>query len=66
MEREQFNVRLEKNLKRKVAKDRAATAKTNDIIVAVALENLFTGCSLEKRRKFYDAHHRKPYEKKTA
>ncbi len=59
--RAQFNVRVEKNLLKRVTSDRKSSAATNDIIAEVALENWFTKFTLEERAKFYRAHDRKPY-----
>lgn len=59
-ERTQFNVRIGKNLTRKIARDRTSGV-TNEIIAEVALENLFSLYTPEKRAQFYRAHYRRPY-----
>lgn len=54
--KEQFNVRLPKNIKRRVALDRKNYRQTNDIVTAVALEDWFTRRTPDERARFYRAH----------
>lgn len=61
MSREQLNVRLPKQLKQRVTSDRSRNSKTNDIVVAVALEYFFSAYTPEQRAKYYAAHDHKPY-----
>ena len=60
-ERAQFNVRIPKNIKRRVALERVNTLASQDIIVEVAMESWFTKFSPQQRRQFYLAHDRRPY-----
>lgn len=60
--RTQLNVRIEKGLAKRVSGDKRGRFATNDIIVAVALENWFSKFTPEQRDKFYKAHFQKPYE----
>ena len=64
--RPQFNVRIQKRLARRVALDKAEATTTKDVIVEVALENWFTKFPIGERRRFYEAHARKPYAKAAA
>ncbi|HQB53785.1 MAG TPA: hypothetical protein PLX62_12900 [Bacteroidales bacterium] len=61
----QFNVRLPKAIIRRVATDRKNYCQTNDIVVAVALEDFFTRRTPEERLKFYRAHST-PYARRAA
>lgn len=59
--RTQLNVRVPKSVRRRVISDRKKSATTNDVVVEVALENLFTKYTPDQRATFYRSHHRKPY-----
>lgn len=59
--RTQLNVRVSKQTKASVSRDKKATGRTNDIVVEVALENFFTKYTPEERSAFYRAHDRVPY-----
>lgn len=58
--RTQFNVRICKQLAKRVATDRRNLLTTNDIVAEVALEDFFTRHTPDEREKFYRAH-RRPY-----
>lgn len=58
---EQFNVRIRKTLKRRVAIDKANTSVPQDIIAEVALEDFFTRYTPDQRAKFYRNHDRRAY-----
>ena len=59
--RAQFNVRIPKTIKRRVALERVNTLASHDIIVEVALESWFSKFSPAQRRQFYLNHDRRPY-----
>lgn len=59
--RTQFNVRIAKNLVKRILIDRKIAPSTRDIIAEVALENWFTKYTPEERAAFYKSHQRKPY-----
>ena len=48
-------------MKSRVALEKAKANTTQDIIIEVALENLFSGFTQEKRETFYRKHGRRPY-----
>lgn len=60
----QFNARLPKNLIKRVNFDRKTYNQTNDIVLAVALENFFTAYKPDQRFRFYRAHGT-PYSRNT-
>ena len=59
--RSQFNVRIQKSIKRRVALERLNTLASQDIIAEVALESWFSKFSPAQRRQFYLNHGRRPY-----
>lgn len=61
--RSQFNVRLDGQIKRRIALDKANTGASKDIITSVALENWFSAFDADNRAKFYRTHGRKPYQR---
>ena len=63
-QRAQFNVRIPRNLKRRVALDRVNTLASQEIIIEVALESWFSKFSPQQRGQFYRAHDRRPYARK--
>lgn len=59
--RSQFNVRIGRQIKKRIASDRAFCGTTSDIVTEVALENWFTRYNPDERKKFYRLHERQPF-----
>jgi hypothetical protein len=58
----QLNVRVAKKFAADVAKEKALTGTTKDIIVEVALSDFFSRHPIERRKTFYRSHARQPYK----
>lgn len=63
MTKHNFTIRLTKLQISQVRREQKSTKSTRDIIVAVALENLFTGKNPDERRRFYANSGQVPYKR---